>query len=146
MKLDTAQQLYESHGEALHGLSQAIATRLEQVTVADPEDASQIFGRKAADGSTPIVITPQRAKKANMFALFIGAMMAFVGIFLSQVPLINEYIAKPILFKPIGFVSYWPIMIILLGLGLYPLFALTILSLFAFSSASVLILSLSSFS
>lgn len=126
MRLDTAQQLYESHGDAIHGISEAIATRLEQVTVADPEDASQIFGRKAVDGSTPIVITPQRAKKANMFALFIGAMMAFVGIFLSQVPLINEYIAKPILFKPIGFVSYWPIMIILLGLGLYPLFALTI--------------------
>jgi len=116
---DPQQRLMDSAAEV-------IATRLKQVSIKDPEDANQVFGRKERDGSTPIVITPRRASKANMFALVLGGLMAFTGLFLSQIPYVKEYLADPIIWSWFGAVTYWPIMVVLLLIGLYPLFAMKI--------------------
>ncbi|MBI1390231.1 MAG: hypothetical protein GC154_17465 [bacterium] len=106
--------------------SDMVATRLKQVTISDPDEANRVFGRKGDDGTTPIVITPKRTSKTNAFSLTLGMLMAFVGLFLNQVPFINEYIAKPIIFSGIGYVTYWPLMVLFLLIGVYPLIALSI--------------------
>jgi regulator of protease activity HflC (stomatin/prohibitin superfamily) len=106
-------------------LMEAITTRLTQVTVSDLEDANLVFGAKDNSGGTPIVITPRRTSKANILALMIGCAMAFVGIFLSQIPGIKEVIGA-IIFSGFGLVTYWPTMLIFLFIGIYPLMVLQI--------------------
>lgn len=115
----------EAQARLMNSVSDVIATRLKQVTINEPEEANHIFGRRADDGSTPIVITPKRSSKANGFALFLGGVMAFFGLFVSQIPGVNA-IAEPIIWSGFGFVTYWPIMILFLVIGLYPMITLTI--------------------
>lgn len=103
-----------------------IATRLEQVSTDEPEQANQVFGRRGADGRTPIVVTPRRTSKVNVLALFLGIMMAFTGLFLSQIPFVKQYLADPIIWTGFGLVTYWPIMLLLLVIGIYPLLTLSI--------------------
>jgi len=103
----------------------SVTTRLTQEAVTELEDANQIFGTRNELGGTPIVVTSKRSSKFNALALFLGGMMAFVGIFLSQIPVIAT-VVKPMIFSGLGIVTYWPLMLFLLGLGLYPLFVLKI--------------------
>lgn len=113
--------------EEMYGaVSDFIATKLKQVTIDEPNDANQVFGRKYDDGGTPIVITPKRTTKANTFLLFLGGLMAFTGLFLNQVPYVKEYIADPIIWSGVGAVTYWPLMLLFLAVGIYPLMAMTI--------------------
>ena len=107
-------------------VSEVVATRLEQVSIDQPEEANQVFGRRSADGSTPIVITPRRTTKANAFALFLGGLMAFTGLFLWQIPVVWDYLAEPIIWSWFGGVTYWPIMLVLILIGVYPLVTMTI--------------------
>ncbi|MDJ0836641.1 MAG: SPFH domain-containing protein [Acidobacteriota bacterium] len=106
-------------------LTQAVATRLTQETVADLEDANQVFGAKNSSGGTPIVITPKRTGKTNTLALVLGIGMAFTALFLSQIPVLGEAI-QPIIFSGFGIVTFWPIMLGLLTWGIYPLVVLKI--------------------
>ncbi len=109
----------------IHQITEVVATRLTQESASELEDANQIFGAKNLDGGTPIVITPKRSSKANALALSLGVLMAFVGLFLSQIPGVKSVIG-PIIFSGFGMVTYWPIMILLLAAGVHPLIVLKI--------------------
>lgn len=113
-------------GMASTHLPTGVATRLQQVTIDDPEEASQVFGTHHPNGLTPIVITPKRSAKTNIVTLGLGLIMAFVGLFMNQIPWVKTYIADPIIWSGFGAVTYWPIMVIFLVIGLYPLFVLRI--------------------
>jgi len=109
----------------INQLSGAVATRLTQESASDLEDANQIFGSKNLDGATPIVITPRRSSKTNVLAMSIAVLMAFVGLFLSQIPGIKNLIG-PIIFSGFGLVTYWPLMLLMFVIGLHPLIVLKI--------------------
>jgi len=106
-------------------LTEALTTKLTQVTVTDLEDANQVFGAKDGSGGTPIVITPKRSSKTNILALVIGLVMAFVGLFLSQIPGVKAVIGA-LMFSGFGIVTYWPTMMLFLVIGIYPLIVLQI--------------------
>ncbi len=109
----------------INNLSEAVATRLTQESVNELEEANRVFGSKNVSGGTPIVITPKRTGKANALALFCGIVMAFFGLFLSQIPGIKAVVG-PMIFSGFGMVTYWPIMLLLLAAGFYPLIVLKI--------------------
>ncbi|MGI6454200.1 MAG: SPFH domain-containing protein [bacterium] len=111
----------EPTAKIVDGVANVIATRLKQVTINEPEEANQVFGRRGDDGSTPIVITPKRSTKANGFALFIGCAMAFAALFLWQIPVLNY-----VVWSWWGAITFWPIMVLFLLIGLYPLVTLII--------------------
>lgn len=117
---------HDARNRIVESATEMIATRLQQVSIDEPEQANQVFGRRGNDGSTPIVITPRRTGKANILALFLGGLMAFTGLFLHAIPVIDEYLAKPIIWTFFGLVTYWPLMLVLLAIGIYPLLTLTI--------------------
>ena len=106
-------------------LADAVATRLTQVSVAELDDANRVFGTRNESGNTPIVVTPRRTGKARTLALAGGIFMAFTGLFLSQIPGLDQLI-KPMIFSGFGMVTYWPVMIGLFALGLHPLVVLQI--------------------
>ncbi len=116
----------EARARVVDAASELVATRLKQVSINELEDANQVFGSKVPHGGTPIVITSRRAGKANMLVLALGILLAFVGLFLSQIPYIKEYLADPIIWSGFGAVTSWPMMLVLLFVGIYLLITLTI--------------------